>query len=107
MIAPFVIDPRRIPMQQPRPRVPSPTMNFVIAALLCVPGALNIYGGITRQSIGDLLSGLASLTYGLLLLRDALHIKKTGLPAIPQGKMLLIGFGCLTVYLVGMFIKHS
>ncbi|WP_137172758.1 hypothetical protein [Massilia sp. HP4] len=94
-------------MQQPRPRVPSPTMNFVIAALLGVPGMLNVYGGITRSSPGDILSGLAALVYAALLVRDALHIKKTGLPAIPQAKMLLIGFGCLTVYLIGMFMKHS
>jgi len=39
--------------------------------------------------------------------RDALHIKKTGAPAIPQHKMLLIGFGCLGVYLIGILIKHS
>ncbi|WP_306391414.1 hypothetical protein [Telluria beijingensis] len=94
-------------MQQPRPRVPSPTMNFVIAALLGVPGMLNVYGGITRSSPGDILSGLAALVYAALLVRDALHIKKTGLPAIPQARMLLIGFGCLTVYLIGMFMKHS
>lgn len=94
-------------MQQPRPRVPSPTMNFVIAALLGIPGLLNIYGGIMRQGLGDILSGLAALVYAVLLVRDALHIKKTGVPAIAQGKMLLIGFGCLTVYLLGMFVKHS
>lgn len=94
-------------MQQPRPRVPSPTMNFVIAALLGVPGMLNIYGGFTRSSPGDILSGLAAVTYAVLLVRDALHIKKTGLPAIPQARMLLIGFGCLTAYLIGMFMKHS
>ena len=94
-------------MQQPRPRVPSPTMNFVIAALLGIPGMLNVYGGITRSSPGDILSGLAALVYAALLVRDALHIRKTGLPAIPQARMLLIGFGCLTVYLIGMFMKHS
>lgn len=94
-------------MQQPRPRVPSPNMNFVIAALLGVPGMLNIYGGFTRSSPGDILSGLAALVYAVLLVRDALHIKKTGLPAIAQARMLLIGFGCLTVYLIGMFMKHS
>jgi len=94
-------------MQQPRPRVPSPTMNFVIAALLGIPGMLNVYGGIVRSSPGDILSGLAALVYAALLVRDALHIKKTGLPAIPQARMLLIGFGCLTVYLIGMFMKHS
>jgi len=94
-------------MQQPRPRVPSPTMNFVIAALLGIPGMLNVYSGFTRQSPGDILSGLAALIYAVLLLRDALHIKKTGVPAIPQSRMLLIGFGCLTIYLIGMFIKHA
>lgn len=94
-------------MQQPRNRVPSPNANLVIAALLCVPGALNIYGGLTRQSPGDILSGIAAIVYGVLLVRDALHIKKTGQPAIPQSKMLLIGFGCLSVYLIGMFMKHA
>ena len=94
-------------MQQPRPRVPSPNMNFVIAALLGIPGLLNIYGGITQQIPGDILSGLAALVYAVLLVRDALYIKKTGLPAIPQAKMLLIGFGCLAVYLIGILLKHS
>jgi len=94
-------------MQQPRPRVPSPTMNFVIAALLGVPGMLNLYAGITRSVPGDVLSGLAALVYAVLLVRDALSIKKTGLPAMAQSRMLIIGFGCLTVYLIGMFLKHA
>jgi hypothetical protein len=93
--------------EQPRPRVPSPNANLVIAALLGIPGLINLYTGITRQLPGDILSGLAALAYAVLLVRDALHIKKTGVPAIPQGKMLLIGFGCLAVYLVGILIKHS
>lgn len=94
-------------MQQPRPRVPSPTMNFVIAALLGVPGLLNIYAGFTRGQPGDILSGIAALVYAVLLVRDALSIKKTGQPAIPQSRMLIIGFGCLTLYLIGMFVKHA
>jgi len=94
-------------MQQPRPRVPSPTMNFVIAALLGVPGMLNLYAGITRSVPGDVLSGLAALVYAVLLVRDALSIKKTGVPAMAQSRMLIIGFGCLTVYLIGMFLKHA
>lgn len=94
-------------MQQPRPRVPSPTMNFVIAALLGVPGMLNLYAGITRSVPGDILSGLAALIYAVLLVRDAISIRKTGLPALPQSRMLIIGFGCLTVYLIGMFLKHA
>lgn len=94
-------------MQQPRPRVPSPKANFVIAALLGIPGILNIYAGFVRQVPGDVISGLAALVYAMLLVRDALHIKKTGVPAIPQARMLLIGFACLAVYLAGMFLKHS
>ena len=94
-------------MQQPRRRVPSPNANLVIAALLGIPGILNIYTGFTRPSPGDILSGLAALIYALLLVRDAMHIKKTGAPAIPQHKMLLIGFGYLGVYLIGILIKHS
>jgi len=94
-------------MQQPRPRVPSPNANFVIAALLGIPGLLNLYTGVTRQLPGDILSGLAAIVYAVLLVRDALHIKKTGVPAIAQSKMLLIGFGCLGLYLIGILIKHS
>lgn len=93
--------------EQPRPRVPSPNANLVIAALLGIPGILNIYSGIVRQLPGDIISGLAALAYAVLLVRDAIHIRKTGVPAIPQAKMLLIGFGCLAVYLIGILIKHS
>lgn len=93
--------------EQPRPRVPSPNANLVIAALLGIPGILNIYSGIVRQLPGDIISGLAALAYAVLLVRDAIHIRKTGVPAIPQAKMLLIGFGCLGVYLIGILIKHS
>jgi hypothetical protein len=94
-------------MQQPPGRVPSPNANLVIAALLGVPGLINLVGGFKRGSAGDIISGLAALAYALLLVRDALHIKKTGHPAMPQARMLLIGFGCLAVYLVGLLIKHS
>ncbi len=93
--------------QPPRPRVPSPNANLVIAALLGIPGILNIYSGIVRQLPGDIISGLAALVYAVLLVRDAIHIRKTGVPAIPQAKMLLIGFGCLALYLIGILIKHS
>ena len=93
-------------MQQPRPRVPSPTMNFVIAALLGVPGMLNVYGGITRSSPGDILSGLAALVYAALLVRDALHIKKTGVPAMTRRRINTIGLGCLALYFVGVMVKR-
>lgn len=94
-------------MQDQRPRVPSPNANLVIAALLGIPGLLNLYTGITRQLPGDILSGLAAIVYAALLVRDALRIRKTGVPAMPQGKMLMIGFACLAVYLAGILIKHS
>lgn len=94
-------------MQEPRKRVPSPNANLVIAALLGIPGMLNIYAGASRGIVGDIVSGLAALTYAGLLVRDAVHIKKTGVPAMPQQRMLLIGFGCLAVYLAGILLKHA
>lgn len=94
-------------MQEPRKRVPSPNANLVIAALLGIPGLLNIVSGVSRGIVGDIISGLAALVYAGLLVRDAVHIKKTGVPALPQARMLMIGFGCLAVYLVGILIKHA
>ncbi|NNG24903.1 hypothetical protein [Telluria aromaticivorans] len=94
-------------MQQPPKRVPSSNANLVIAALLGIPGMINLVGGVMRDSTGDIISGIAALAYAALLVRDAMYVKKTGVPAMPQARMLLIGFGCLAVYLVGLLIKHS
>ena len=94
-------------MQQPPKRVPSSNANLVIAALLGIPGTINLVGGFLRGSTGDIICGIAALVYAALLVRDAVYVKKTGVPAMPQARMLLIGFGCLGVYLVGLLIKHS
>lgn len=101
-------NPRPVAVMQRTPgRVPSPNANFALAALLGIPGVINIVGGFARDSIGDIISGIAALAYALLLVRDALHIKKTGRAAMPQARMLLIGFACLGVYLTGLLIKHA
>ncbi|MBQ5949474.1 hypothetical protein [Massilia sp. ST3] len=92
-------------MQQPPNRGPSTGMNLVIATLLGIPGIINIVTGISHASIGGILSGVAALVYAALLVRDALHVKKTGRPAMAQKHMLLIGFGCLSIYLLGVFLK--
>lgn len=94
-------------MQQPPKRVPSSNANLVIAALLGIPGMINLVGGFMRGSPGDIISGIAALAYAALLVRDAWYVKKTGVPAMPQARMLMIGFGCLGFYLVGLLIKHS
>jgi len=93
-------------MQQPPRRGPSAGGNFVIATLLGIPGIVNLYAGFTRSSAGEIICGIAALAYAGLLVRDALSIRKTGLPAMPQGRMLLIGFGFLSVYMIGLYFKH-
>ncbi|KFC72977.1 MULTISPECIES: hypothetical protein [unclassified Massilia] len=94
-------------MQQTPQRRPSATANFAIGALLAIPGLINLIEGLMGLGIGRLLCGIAALGYGLLLVREGLHIKKTGLPGLPQKRMILIGFGFLSVYMVGLFLKHA
>lgn len=94
-------------MQQPPRRGPNAVTNFLIAALLGIPGLINLAGGITRGGVGEIISGLAALGYALLLVRDGLAIRRTGRPAMPQKRMILVGFGFLGVYMVGLFLKHS
>ncbi len=95
-----------IAMQQPPRRGPSAGGNFVIATLLGIPGLVNLYAGFTRGSAGEIICGLAALAYAGLLVRDGLSIRKTGLPAMPQARMLLIGFAFLSIYMIGLFLKH-
>lgn len=94
-------------MQQPPRRGPSATTNFLIAALLGIPGVINLVGGAMRGGVGEIICGLAALGYALLLVRDALSIRKTGRPAMPQSRMILTGFGFLSVYMVGLYLKHA
>ena len=94
-------------MQQPPRRGPSAGTNFLIAALLGIPAVFNLAGGFMRGGAGEIISGLAALGYAALLVRDGFSIRKTGRPAMPQKRMILVGFGFLSVYMVGLFLKHS
>jgi hypothetical protein len=94
-------------MQQTPKRKPSANANFAIGALLAIPGLINLIEGLMGYGIGRLLCGIAALGYGLLMVREGLHIKKTGLPGMPQKRMILVGFAFLSVYMVGLFLKHS
>lgn len=93
-------------MQQPTRRGPSASANFILALVLAVPGVFNLAGGIQRGAAGDIICGLAALAYGLVLFADAVSLKKSGKPSMPQARMFKIGFACLAVYLVGTFIKY-
>ena len=93
---------------QPAPqRTPSANANFIIGALLGIPGLINLVEGLMGYGVGRLLCGIAALGYGLLMVREGLHIKKTGRPAMPQKRMMLIGFGFLSLYMVGLYLKHA
>lgn len=94
-------------MQQPPRRGPNAATSFLIAALLGIPGVVNLVGGIMRGGVGEIICGLAALGYALLLVRDALAVRKTGRPAMPQSRMLLLGFGFLSVYMAGLYLKHA
>ncbi|MGI4845062.1 MAG: hypothetical protein ACRYF7_17245 [Janthinobacterium lividum] len=94
-------------MQQTPKRSPSATANFAIGALLGIPGLINLVEGLMGLGVGRLLCGIAALGYGLLMVREGLHIKKTGRPGMPQKRMILIGFGFLSVYMVGLLLKHA
>ena len=93
-------------MQQPTRRGPSASANFVLAFILAVPGAFNLIAGIKRGAAGDIICGVAALAYGLVLFTDALSLRRSGTPRMPQSRMLKIGFVCLAVYLVGTFLKY-
>lgn len=94
-------------MQQTPKRSPSANANFAIGALLAFLGLIYLVEGLMGLGIGRLLCGVAALGYGLLLVREGLHIKKTGVPGMPQKRMILVGFGFLGVYLVGLLLKHA
>ncbi len=95
------------PNQQAPKRTPSANGNFIIGAVLGISGLINLVEGLMGYGTGRLLCGVAALGYGLLLVREGLHIKKTGRPAIPQKRMMLIGFGFLSLYMVGLYLKHA
>ena len=94
-------------MQQPRNAAPSAGFNLLLGAALGVFGLISVIDGVTGSGFGVLLKGLALTIYAALLLRDGLHIKKTGQPAMSRRRMNTIGLACLALYFVGVMIKRG
>ena len=94
-------------MQQPPKAAPSVGMNLVLAAVLGAIGVYDLVAGATGEGLGVFLKGLALAIYAAVLLRDALHIKKTGQPSMPRKRMNYIGLGCLALYFIGVLAKRG
>ncbi len=86
---------------------PSSSANFLFAAVLGFLGAFNLATGIVRGVPGDLVSGLAAAIYAIVLLRDGVHLQKTGKPALSQAKMTRVGLACLALYFFGVLIERA
>jgi len=94
-------------MQQQRPSAgPSAGFNLLLAAVLGAIGAFDLVSGVRGDGPGVFLTGLALVVYAAVLLHDALHIKKTGVPAMTRRRMNTIGMGCLALYFVGVLVKR-
>jgi hypothetical protein len=93
-------------MQQGPKAAPSAGFNLVLAAVLGFIGIYDIASGIMRDGAGVFLTGLALTIYAVVLLRDALHIRKTGQPAMSRARMNKIGLACLALYVVGVLVKR-
>ena len=91
---------------QERPRgTPPPFFNFAIGVILCLTGVVDLAFGVSHGAIGYLLTGLGATAYGILLLREGWHIKKTGQRAMAPKRMAQVGFLCLAVFLAGVVLK--
>lgn len=95
-------------MQQGPKAAPSAGFNLVLAAVLGFIGIYDIASGTMRDGdgAGVFLTGLALTIYAVVLLRDALHIRKTGQPAMSRARMNKIGLACLALYVVGVLVKR-
>jgi hypothetical protein len=93
-------------MQQAPKAAPSAGFNLVLAAVLGFIGIYDIASGILRDGAGVFITGLALTIYAVVLLRDALHIRKTGQPAMSRARMNKIGLACLALYVVGVLVKR-
>jgi hypothetical protein len=93
-------------MQQRPSAAPSAGFNFVIAAVLGFMGIFDLVVGARGDGAGVFITGLAMTIYAGVLLRDALHIKNTGQPALSRGRMNKIGLACLALYVAGVLIKR-
>ena len=92
-------------MQQRPPATPSPAFNFAIAAVLGLTGIADLVFGVPRASIGHILTGLGATAYAILLVREGLHVKKTGQRAMSPKRMAQAGFVCLAIFLAGIVAK--
>ncbi|THC43568.1 hypothetical protein [Massilia sp. Mn16-1_5] len=93
-------------MQQGPSAAPSAVFNLVLAAVLGLMGVFDLVMGARGAGAGVFITGLAMTIYAALLLRDALHIKKTGQPAMSRAKMNKIGLACLALYVFGVLVKR-
>ena len=94
-------------MQQAPKAAPSAGFNLLLAAVLGFIGVYDLYAGLTGDGLGTFLKGLALAIYAAVLLRDALHIKKTGQPSMPRKQMNYIGLGCLALYFIGVLTRRG
>ncbi|MFC5477384.1 hypothetical protein [Massilia suwonensis] len=93
-------------MQQRPAAAPSAAFNFIMAAVLGFLGLFDLVVGARGDGAGVFITGLAMTIYAAMLLRDALHIKKTGRPAMSRARMNKIGLACLALYVVGVLVKR-
>ena len=93
-------------MQQGPGAAPSAVFNLVLAAVLGLMGVFDLVMGARGAGAGVFITGLAMTIYAAVLLRDALHIKKTGQPAMSRAKMNKIGLACLALYVFGVLVKR-
>jgi hypothetical protein len=101
----FSIDGNLFMQQQRPPGTPSPGFNFAIAAVLGLTAIADLSYGVMHMAIGHLLTGLSAIAYAALLVREGLHIRKTGQRAMSPKRMAQAGFACLAVFLAGILLK--
>ena len=94
-------------MQERPPRPPSAVFNFLLAAVLGIPGIMDLVTGVRFLAPGPLLTGASAAFYAVLLARDGLHIRKTGQPALSPRRMGTLGFACLGIYVLGIVLKFT
>jgi hypothetical protein len=94
-------------MQQTPKGAPPTGFTLVLAVVLGVFSVINLVGGLTGEGLGVFLKGLAMTIYAVVLLRDALHIKKTGQPSMTRARMNTIGLACLALYLLGVLVQRG
>ena len=93
-------------MQQPPKAAPSAGFNLVLAVVLGLIGVYDMFASVNGDGPGGFLKGLALTIYAAVLLRDALHIKKTGQPSMTRKRMNYIGLGCLALYFIGVMVRR-